>query len=911
MTIEREQANLELERRQDALDQHAIVSIADKSGKILYCNQKFCDISGYTLEELVGQDHRLLNSGYHPKAFFIDMWTTITRKKSWHGNVCNRTKNGKTYWVRSTIVPFLDANRDIERYISIRTDITAQVEMEAAAHKAEEWQRTILNNLGDGVYTLDAKGNLTYLNAEAERMLGWKFNEMNGKNVHNIIHHHRADGVSLPFEECPISLSMRDNKVYRSDDEVFFHKDGRAIPVSMVGAPLLDEGVLIGSVACFRDISMQKMIELQLTKAKEAAEQASRLKSDFLSTMSHEIRTPMNGIIGMTDLLLDSALDDEQLEFAQIVKSSANALLGIINDILDFSKIEAGQLEIEHVEFALNQVLEGSTDLVSTRAHEKSLSLVSYVDPKIPNRLIGDPMRLRQILLNFLSNAVKFTTEGTVMAKVFLQNEIDSIAWIRFEISDNGIGISSEAQQRLFQPFSQADSSTTRKYGGTGLGLSICKKLVELMRGRIGLNSILGEGSTFWMELPLEIAAIQENDIDVLKVKNRLMFVLGHHAGHHDIYLSYLQAWELSVQTSEELAETKTLLQQAQAAGKPYEAILLAGLSVNELLNTVRSIRAQENLSSLPIIVCQSSRESSVRHELYDSGANHVLTNPVKQSTLFNSLIETFQYHDTFEKTSTPHNNILKDSTTVALLTYRLLLVEDNVVNQKIAIRLLAKMGFDAEIANDGQEAFDILKNESYDLVLMDCQMPVMDGFEATRAIRHDEFEAKKKHTPIIAMTANAMLGDKERCLAAGMDDYVTKPINTSILTAALERWLPKSEESAVEVSASCAIEMSRLTELFGDDDEIIDELLGVFYDSLEPLKVKLANAVQERTVNIKMVAHEIKGSAFNVGAIVLASLAEQLEQAAPQQDWLVIDTLMMKIQGEIGRAKHFIETRK
>ena len=378
-----------------------------------------------------------------------------------------------------------------------------------------------------------------------------------------------------------------------------------------------------------------------------------------------------------------------------------------------------------------------------------------------------------------------------------------------------------------------------------------------------------------------------------------------------DIYLSYLQAWELSVQTSEELAETKTLLQQAQAAGKPYEAILLAGLSVNELLNTVRSIRAQENLSSLPIIVCQSSRESSVRHELYDSGANHVLTNPVKQSTLFNSLIETFQYHDTFEKTSTPHNNILKDSTTVALLTYRLLLVEDNVVNQKIAIRLLAKMGFDAEIANDGQEAFDILKNESYDLVLMDCQMPVMDGFEATRAIRHDEFEAKKKHTPIIAMTANAMLGDKERCLAAGMDDYVTKPINTSILTAALERWLPKSEESAVEVSASCAIEMSRLTELFGDDDEIIDELLGVFYDSLEPLKVKLANAVQERTVNIKMVAHEIKGSAFNVGAIVLASLAEQLEQAAPQQDWLVIDTLMMKIQGEIGRAKHFIETRK
>ena len=780
----------ELERQKFAMDKHAIVSISDKSGKILYVNQKFCDISGYTSEELVGNDHHLLNSGYHSKAFFTDMWQTISSKKSWHGNVCNRTKSGKTYWVSSTVVPFLDADGNIERYISMRTDITAQVEMEAAAHKAEEWQRTILNNLGDGVYTLDAKGNLTYLNAEAERMLGWTFREMNGKNVHNFIHHHRADGMLLSFEECPIALSMRDNKTYRSDDEVFFHKDGSAIPVSMVGAPLLDEGALIGSVACFRDISMQKMIEQQLTKAKEAAEQASRLKSDFLSTMSHEIRTPMNGIIGMTDLLLDTPLDDEQFEFAHIVKSSANALLGIINDILDFSKIEAGQLEIEQIEFSLNQVLEGSTDVVSTRAHEKSLSLISYVDPKIPNRLIGDPMRLRQILLNFLSNAVKFTAEGTVMAKVFLQNKTDGMAWIRFEVSDNGIGIAPEAQQRLFQPFSQADGSTTRKYGGTGLGLSICKRLVELMHGRIGLDSILGEGATFWVELPLEVAPIQADDIDVSKVKNRLMLVLGHHAGHHDIYLSYLQAWELSVQTSEDLTETKTLLQRAQVAGKPYEAILLAGLSVSELLDTIRSLRAQEMLQTLPIIVCQSSRESSVRHELYESGANHVLTNPVKQSTLFNSLIEIFQYYDSTEKNTTEHPHFSIDSLEDSVLTHRrLLLVEDNVVNQKIAIRLLAKMGVNADVANDGQQAFDILKNESYDLVLMDCQMPIMDGFEATRAIRDYEINAQKKSTPIIAMTANAMLGDKERCLDAGMNDYLSKPVRKEKLAAVLEHW--------------------------------------------------------------------------------------------------------------------------
>ena len=416
----------------------------------------------------------------------------------------------------------------------------------------------------------------------------------------------------------------------------------------------------------------------------------------------------------------------------------------------------------------------------------------------------------------------------------------------------------------------------------------------------------------------MQIAPAQEKDIDISKVKNRLMFVLGHHAGHHDIYLSYLQSWGLSVQASEDLAETQTLLEQAQVTGKPYEAILLAGLSVSELLNTIRSIRAQENFGALPIIVCQSSREPDVRRELYESGADNVLTNPVKQSTLFNSLIEVFYSNNLFEKTSTSHKYISKDSIDASLLKHRLLLVEDNVVNQKISVRLLEKMGFDVDVANDGQEACNILKTKSYDLVLMDCQMPVMDGFEATRVIRHDESELQKR-TPIIAMTANAMLGDRERCLNAGMDDYITKPINADSLAAALKKWLSKNREnnaheignSDTEINAACPIAMERMTELFGDDDEIIDELLSVFYDSLEPLRIKLAVAVAERATDIKAVAHEIKGSAFNVGAVILASLAEKLEQAAVQQDWMAIDMLMMQIQSEIDQAKYFIENRK
>jgi PAS domain S-box-containing protein len=473
ITTELEQANNELEQKQYALDQHAIVSIADKSGRIVYANDKFIDIGGHSIEELLGQNHRLLNSDFHSHDFFTEMWTEISRGNVWHGNICNRNKQGNLYWVQSTIVPFLDIHGQIERYISIRTDITAQKEMEQTAIKSEEWQRTILNNLGDGVYLLDLKGRLTYLNSTGEQLFGYKFAELEHKFLHDIIHHHRADGSFLPYQKCPIAKNMKKRIAYQSDDELFFRKNGESFPTSVSSAPLYENDKLVGVVVCFRDISEQRAIQQQLIEAKETAEQATKIKSEFLSTMSHEIRTPMNGVIGMTNLLLDTPLDAEQFEFTGIIQNSANALLGIINDILDFSKIEAGQFEIENLNFSFTEVIDGSTDVILPRAHEKSLSLISYVDPKIPEHLLGDPMRLRQIVLNFLSNAVKFTNEGTVLVKAILLKQSNGVAWVRLEITDNGIGISVEAQARLFQPFSQADSSTTREYGGTGLGFRV------------------------------------------------------------------------------------------------------------------------------------------------------------------------------------------------------------------------------------------------------------------------------------------------------------------------------------------------------------------------------------------------------------------------------------------------------
>lgn len=909
-----------LKQQQYALNQHAIVSVANRAGSIVYANEKFVEISGYSQEELLGKDHRLLNSGVHSREFFVEMWKTICSGKVWHSDICNRSKNGHLYWVQSTIVPFFDAKGLVQSFISMRTDITAQKMMEFAAIKSEEWQRTVLNNLGDGVYLLDLEGKLTYLNSTGERLFGYKFAELKGQYVHDLLHHHRADGTRVLPQECPVLINMQRQHVYQSDDELFFRKNGKSFPASVSSVPLFESGKLVGVVVCFRDITEQRAIQTQLIQAKEAAEKATRVKSDFLSTMSHEIRTPMNGIIGMTDLLLDTPLDAEQMEFATIIKSSSNALLSIINDVLDFSKIEAGQFEIESINFSFNEVIDGSTDVIAPRAHEKSLSLISYVDPKIPEHLLGDPTRLRQIVLNFLSNAVKFTSEGTVFARAILQKQMQSQVWVRVEVTDNGIGISQEAQKRLFQPFSQADSSTTRKYGGTGLGLSICKRLVELMHGRIGVESYEGQGATFWIELPFELADNTDDHlIDATRIKQKLMLVLGYQEGHHEVYVSYLNSWGVDVHSCENISDTQMLLEQVKDNIKPYDALLLAGLSVDELLKKLCLIRANEQFSQVPIIVCQASREANIRHELLKAGATQVLTTPVKQSTLFESLLEIF-YHEIQAPSLTPQI-VLNQIMSQEGQKYHLLLVEDNAVNQKIALRLLTKMGFDVDVADNGQEAFDIITTRfDYDLLLMDCQMPVMDGFTATRVIRHFELEHNRKRVPIVAMTANAMQGDRERCLEVGMDDYVSKPIDAQKLQQVLQLWLPDStlkiEDEKIKtvntkLKNKTPVELARMLDLFEGDEEIVAELLEVFYGTIETLKEKLQHTLENQSPDLKIVAHEIKGSSRNIGAEVLGNLAQELELAVPMQDWQKIAQLCDEILAELERVKQFIEERK
>ncbi|MDP3903993.1 MAG: PAS domain S-box protein, partial [Methylococcaceae bacterium] len=707
-------AQSRLAQQLQALNQHASVSITDAKGRIIYANTMFCEITGYSPQELYGQSHRIINSGYHPKEFFAQLWDTLGHGKIWQGDLCNCSKTGEHYWVRTTIVPVTDNAENTIKYISMRTDITSQKLLEHAALKSEEWLHTIMDNMGDAIYTLDREGHLTYFNPEAERLLGWRLEELKGKLLHDAIHHHRPDGQILALAECPITTAMKNKQIYRSENEVFFNKNGLALPVSVTGAPLLDEDQVIGSVVTFRDAGVQQQIQTKLIEAKEAAEETARIKADFLSTMSHEIRTPLNGVIGMTDLLLDTAMNEEQLEFANTIKISANALLGIINDILDFSKIEAGRLEIEQIEFSLQHVLEGSVDLVASKAYEKGLSLMSFVDPAIPNRLTGDPARLRQILLNFLSNAIKFTTNGDIVARAKLETHNSQQVRVRLEVSDNGIGITRETQRRLFQPFAQADSSTTRKYGGTGLGLSICKHLAELMDGEIGMESHEGQGSVFWISIPFTVNATKNlaqtptapTTDNTPSLRGKRLLLAGDKAGNRALYLMYLYAWGLRVDVAESLLEICQLINDAKIAGDEYLALLLTQpLPGSDLLHTISTVHKEPGLQSFPILVCQALVDLSLKNTLIDVGATAVLVKPVKQSALFDAIVSLLNLDGLAkvepELIAPTERAAIPPPINHAQAQQRLiLLAEDNLVNQQVALRVLNKMGYIVHIAN-------------------------------------------------------------------------------------------------------------------------------------------------------------------------------------------------------------------
>jgi PAS domain S-box-containing protein len=816
-----------------------------------------------------------------------------------------RHRDGSYRWMLSRGVVVCENGRPA-RVAGTRIDITERKQAEEERSRLANQLRLLLESSGEGIYGIDLDGRCTFINRAAAQMLGYQPEQVLGHNMHDLIHHSRNDGSPYPVDDCPIFRAFQFGTSCRVSHEVMWRQDGSAFPAEYSSYPILDNGRCHGAVITFMDITERKKAEEELRTAKETAEQASRAKSEFLANVSHEIRTPLNAILGMNDLALDTSLTEQQRKYLTVVRSSTEALLEVINDLLDFSKIEAGKLEVDRTLFALRALLNDTLRSLALRAHRKGLELVCEVQPDVPDALISDAGRLRQVLTNLVGNAIKFTKTGEVVIAVkiadlrsessdlqtvngFASNLRSAICNLHFSVRDTGIGIPRDKQARIFQPFEQGDSSTTRLYGGTGLGLSIASQLVALMGGRITAESEPGHGSTFAFTVRVEVPHQQPDRTSArvpAELHKRRVLLVDDNATSRRVLEGWLRRWGTKPTAVGDGSSAMAALWQAAAAGQPFALLLLdSRLPGTDALTIAGRVRRAPELSACKIVLLDvedQARELSRSQEL---GISACVMKPVQEEELLDAVCRTLSFPSPIVASSGPATVGAVDqpepasnqatqagpplvpTSSAAEGRLHILLAEDNPFNQAVMEDLLKRRGHSLQVAGDGRAALTALEQDHFDVMLLDIHMPELDGFQVV-AVQRQREQGTGRHLPVIALTARCANGERERCLQAGMDDYLSKPVRAAELFAAIDRAMSSDLLDPIALLAAC-----------DGDAELLRKMCRHFQSFVPGRLAEVNEALRDRNApRLRQAAHKLGGmvSTFSATAAEAAAVLEQ-----------------------------------
>ncbi|HKP20022.1 MAG TPA: PAS domain S-box protein [Thermoleophilaceae bacterium] len=843
---------------------HDMLCTADFDGYFVQLNPAWEETLGWTREELMS---RPFIEFVHPD----DRERTRGRNTDFRTGAPigaaftnrYRTKDGGWRWLEWSS----RTDQDAKLIYAAARDVTERRESERARRQAEERFRSTFEDsaIGMAVISLDEAPRLVDANEALCRIVGHPRDRLIGSETfEGLVHPDELDQIAEEVEALvtrKLQVSRRERRVLRSDGEEIWVDATTSIVRG-------EEGELQFMIIQIVDISDRRELEMATRRATERAVEAARLKSEFVANMSHEIRTPLNGVIGMTDLLLGTELDREQSEYAAALHASGAALRAVIDEVLDFSKIEAGKIELDPTDFVVRDLLSQAAAVIASQVRAKGLELIAWCDPHVPNTVRADANRLRQILTNLLGNALKFTDEGEIVAHATVERAgEDGEAVLRFEVADTGIGIDADAVPALFDPFSQADTSTTRRFGGTGLGLAISKELVGLMGGEIGVESTPGGGSRFWFTVPVERAEALATAAPSVDFAGTRALVVDDNETNRTILVAQLASWGMDADDCGGAQEALERLSGAAAEGRPYGLALLDFQMPGSMDGgaLAGAIRARPAIAATRLILLTSMGHLAGAEELHVDGA---LTKPVNQSQLHDAIATILA------RTSGGADEAPAPTAEPERLGSRagagahVLVVEDNAVNRLLAVRLLERLGCSVDVATNGAQAVEMSAETGYAAIFMDCQMPILDGYEATGRIR--EREGRGDRVPIVAMTANTMEGDRERCITAGMDDYLPKPLRAEELEVALRRALADDED------AEPLVDRDVLDELLGDEG-----LMDLFFEETSAQLDALNEAADAGdTPEVQRLAHTIKGAAATVGATRLAALAAEIEQA-------------------------------